>query len=59
MESRGLLLGLFGLVCLLFPEFLGKLLQKSEQNEIVQRRLNGALGVLLIVIGLFLALVDN
>ena len=59
MKIRGLIIGLSGLVCLLFPELLGKLLQKSEQNEAVQRRLNGALGVLLIVIGLFLALVDN
>ena len=59
MKIRGLIISLCGLVCLLFPELLGKLLQKSEQNEAVQRRLNGALGVLLIVIGLFLALVDN
>ena len=59
MNIRGLLFGLAGLVCLLFPDVLPKLMQKNEADEASLRQLNRILGVALIAIGLFIAIVDN
>ena len=59
MNIRGLLFGLAGLIFLLFPDMLPKLMQKNEAEEASLRQLNRILGVALIAIGLFIAVVDN
>ncbi len=59
MKIRGLLFGLVGLVVLLFPGLLPKLLQKSQEEEATLLRLNRILGVALVAIGVFIAIVDN
>ena len=59
MDIRGFVIGFLGLVCLLFPEPLCALLQKSEENEAVCSRISRAVGTVLLVIGIFLAVVDN
>ncbi|MDY3780964.1 MAG: hypothetical protein SOZ90_02115 [Candidatus Faecousia sp.] len=59
MKIRGLLFGLVGLVVLLFPGLLPKLLQKSHEEEATLLRLNRILGVALVAIGVFIAVVDN
>ncbi len=59
MKIRGLIMGFLGLVCLLFPELLTSILGKDREDETVLLRLNRTMGIVLVLIGVFLVVVDN
>lgn len=52
-------MGFLGLVCLLFPELLTSILGKDREDEAVLLRLNRIMGIVLVLIGVFLVVVDN
>ena len=59
MKIRGLIMGFLGLACLLFPELLTSILGKDREDEAVLLRLNRTMGIVLVLIGVFLVVVDN
>ena len=59
MKIRGLIMGFLGLVCLLFPELLTSILGKDREDKAVLLRLNRIMGMVLVLIGIFLVVVDN